>query len=612
MPILGNTNTISASRRGLPYPATLNPVLYYHDKKSNIKENSTYPFYAENISSISGNSYIYADNNYKMPLIANNSICGDGEDDSLLVNVVNLYDEFTIVFYGHILTTAGFLFGDFNASTGNEGWGVKINNGNLFFSYSYEGSFENKLLGTIETGKTDSILVIVRINGTSLKLEYDGIEYEYTLNGEINQASSSTRLFSANNSDGDPSGESTVNLSEFIIYDYRLNDNLMDNIKNYFNNKDTDPIYIKSSIFQNDSINYQFSNLHIDAQKNGKAIATAGDYLYFSDDGGETFVQKSKFEHIWEELNMSWIFDNGNIVFATHQKIYKSTDNLDSYSEITVKDTEGNTISLDEGGGPKFRIFNPPNPAYRNDREEIVFGNYTNQGTYSAVNIYHLLDTCNEIKLIYQFGQNPNFGGYGDASENHYTKHVHHVAYNSNDDFWWVQTGDDEVTIDTTTYSECHWIKITESAGSYTITFEYSGNTNSWYKTTGFYFDTDNNAIFAQDTTDSTKSGIWKVPYSEINNTGSYVQLLDVDHVLYGFRMNSNEIVASFTTSVFVSNNGGDTFSTINNIIPDNTETSHNRLYRIWDKNDKGYYKMEPVFDSFDVNKHKVLYVRIK
>ena len=78
----------------------------------------------------------------------------------------------------------------------------------------------------------------------------------------------------------------------------------------------------------------------VDSQRANKAFGFSNEKVFLSEDNGHTWPHSSAFPDA-RHIVFSCILNNGNILFSALAKLYLSTDNLKTYKQITVKDTDG-------------------------------------------------------------------------------------------------------------------------------------------------------------------------------------------------------------------------------------------------------------------------------
>lgn len=207
---------------------------------------------------------------------------------------------------------------------------------------------------------------------------------------------------------------------------------------------------------------------YIDSQRDNKAFGFDDGKIYLSEDNGRTWPHTAGFAET-ENITFSVILKNGNILFATRERLFLSTDNLKTHREIVVKARDGSD----------YRPHTPVDPALPGwyfhsldgehcfdvgGREMLVWGNYCNVlGGAVPVNIYYSTDGGQTVKIAYSFGRNPKFQQkgatpetfLGDASNPLIARHVHSVNYNPVENAFYACTGD----IDRGFGNECHWLR---------------------------------------------------------------------------------------------------------------------------------------------------------
>ena len=247
----------------------------------------------------------------------------------------------------------------------------------------------------------------------------------------------------------------------------------------------------------------QPAGLFVDSQRDNKAFAYADGKVLLSEDNGRTWPHSKEFPDA-RHIVFSCILKNGNILFSALAKLYLSTDNLKTYSEITVKDTDGSDYLQHT---PK----NPANPGWYfhnltgddtfdvNGTEMLIWGNYCNViGGATPVNIYYSTDNGQTVKIAYSFGQNPrnrdngSGGGgttgtpLGNPDNPVICRHVHCVTYNPAEDAFYACTGDH----DRGGKHECHWLRGLFDANNDQWDWKVivSGPSNSRFKCGGINF----------------------------------------------------------------------------------------------------------------------------
>ena len=247
----------------------------------------------------------------------------------------------------------------------------------------------------------------------------------------------------------------------------------------------------------------QPAGVFVDSQRDNKAFGYADGKILLSEDNSHTWPHSIAFPDA-RQIVFSTILKNGNILFSALAKLYLSTDNLKSFKEITVKDTDGSDYVRHT---PK----DPANPGWYfhnlagidtfdvKGEEMLVWGNYCNViGGATPVNIYYSTDQGQTVKIAYSFGRNDrnrdNGSGGGGATGTPLgnpgnpviCRHVHCVTYNPAEDAFYACTGDG----DRPQGRECHWLRGTYDAKKDRWQWKVivSDASNSNYKAGGINF----------------------------------------------------------------------------------------------------------------------------
>lgn len=239
---------------------------------------------------------------------------------------------------------------------------------------------------------------------------------------------------------------------------------------------------------------------YIDTQRDNKAFAFGGGKIMLSEDNGKTWAHSAAFPEA-DNITFSVILKNGNIVFATRERLFLSTDNLKSHREIIVKNFDGSDYlphkPLDPANpGWYFHSLDGEHCFQVNGKEMLVWGNYCNvMGGAVPVNIYYSTDNGETVKLAYAFGQNPKFQQKGAAPDapmlgnpanKIIARHIHNVTYSPGENAFYACTGD----IDRGHGNECHWLRGTYDAKGDTWDWKQliTVNSNSRFKSGGINF----------------------------------------------------------------------------------------------------------------------------
>jgi hypothetical protein len=281
----------------------------------------------------------------------------------------------------------------------------------------------------------------------------------------------------------------------------------------------------------------------IDSQRENKAFGYSDGKVFLSEDNGHTWPHSVAFPDA-RHIVFSEILKNGNVLFSALAKLYLSTDNLKTYKQITVKDTDGSDYLAHTPQNPAnpgwyFHGLSGVNTWEVNGTEMLVWGNYCNViGVATPVNIYYSTDSGQTVKIAYSFGQNPFFcdngsagGGktgplLGKADNPVICRHVHDVEYNPAEDAFYACTGD----INRGAGLECHWLRGTYDAGQDVWDWKVivSDKSNSRYKCGGInivdgqlYWISDSNGPRPYD------RGVFRCDPADITNPDKHTRLFN-------------------------------------------------------------------------------------
>ena len=247
----------------------------------------------------------------------------------------------------------------------------------------------------------------------------------------------------------------------------------------------------------------QHAGPYIDSQRGNKAFGFSDGTIFLSEDNARTWPNSIAFPNA-QNITFSCILKNGSIIFATRSRLYISRDNLKTYHQITVRNTDGSDYiphspKNKEHPGWYFHPLDGVHTWDVNGVEMLVWGNYCNVlGGASPVNIYYSTDNGNTVKIAYAFGRNPNYrdngnagGGpkgtlLGDPENPVICRHIHCVAYNPAENAFYACTGDHDIE----DKHECHWLKGTYNSDRDKWHWKVlvSDSSNSRYKAGGINF----------------------------------------------------------------------------------------------------------------------------
>jgi hypothetical protein len=239
---------------------------------------------------------------------------------------------------------------------------------------------------------------------------------------------------------------------------------------------------------------------YIDTQRGSRMFAFKGAQIMLSDDCGKTWPHVAEFAEA-QNITFSVLLKNGNVLFATRERLFLSTDNLKSHREIIVKRSDGSDylphapMKADQPGW-YFHSLDGEHCFDLAGKEMLVWGNYCNVlGGAVPVNIYYSTDGGETVKLAYAFGQNPKFQQkdapedapmLGNPKNQLIARHIHNVTYNPAENAFYAVTGD----IDRGDGNEVHWLRGTYNAAAdqWDWKLVISVNSNSRFKCGGLNF----------------------------------------------------------------------------------------------------------------------------
>jgi hypothetical protein len=237
---------------------------------------------------------------------------------------------------------------------------------------------------------------------------------------------------------------------------------------------------------------------YIDSQRDNKAFGFSDGKIFLSEDSAKTWAHGATFADA-ENIGFSCILKNGNILFATRQHLFLSTDNLKTYRQIIVndggRDYLPHTPRDPDQPGWYFHPLDGVHTWEIDGKEMLVWGNYCNVlGGPVPVNIYYSTDSGQTVKIAYSFGRNPKFQEpgidpslyLGDPENSVICRHIHSVVFNPAEQAFYACTGD----INRGDGDECHWMRGTYDlqADEWDWKVLVSVDANSRYKSGGISF----------------------------------------------------------------------------------------------------------------------------
>lgn len=350
---------------------------------------------------------------------------------------------------------------------------------------------------------------------------------------------------------------------------------------------------------------------YIDSQRDHKAFGFSEGKIFLSEDCGKTWAHSASFADA-VNIGFSCILKNGNILFATRNKLFLSTDNLKTHRQIIVKDPKGRDYLPHTPRNPEQPgwYFHPLDGVHTWDvdgSEMIVWGNYCNVlGGPVPVNTYYSTDGGQTVKIAYAFGRNPKFqekdtqpdAYLGDPDNRLICRHIHSVVFNPAERAFYACTGD----IDRGYGNECHWLRgeYDSQADKWTWRVLVSVNSNSRYKSGGISF-VDGQLYWAADANgpklpnEKHDRGIFRCSPADLADPTKHTLLFDAEFEMANMIIEDNVILAghcapasSFATGIAFSPDLGQTWAEY-----DLAEFGPRSPVRFQPKNSEGWFRVD-------------------
>jgi len=350
---------------------------------------------------------------------------------------------------------------------------------------------------------------------------------------------------------------------------------------------------------------------YIDSQRDNLAFGFGEGKISLSEDCGGSWARSTPFPDA-ENITFSCFLKNGNIIFATREKLFLSNDGLKTFHPITVKDRQGKDYVPHTPKDPNLPgwYFHPLDGMHTweiDGREILVWGNYCNvQGGPVPVNIFYSTDGGETVKIAYSFGRNPSFQEKGNKPESFLgeittpvlARHVHNVAYNPAEGAFYACTGD----INRGYGNECHWLRGTYDAKADTWTWKVliSVNSNSRYKSGGINFH-DGQMYWAADANgpkpanEKHDRGIFRCAPADFTDTSKHTKIFDAEFEMANMLLEDGVMFAghcapasTFATGIAYSPDLGKTWTEY-----DLAEFGPRSPTRFQSKNSDGWFRMD-------------------
>jgi hypothetical protein len=350
---------------------------------------------------------------------------------------------------------------------------------------------------------------------------------------------------------------------------------------------------------------------YVDSQRDHRAFGFGEGKIYLSEDNARSWAHSAAFDDA-DNITFSCLLKNGNVLFATRERLFLSTDNLKTYRPVIVKNRDGGDYLPHKAQNPDALgwYFHPLDGIHTWDvdgRELLVWGNYCNVlGGPVPVNIYYSTDGGETVKLAYSFGRNPHFqekgtdpkAWLGDPQNPLICRHIHGVTYNPTERAFYTCTGD----VNRGHGDECHWLRGTYDAARDAWDWKVlvSVNSNSRYKSGGINF-VDGRLYWAADANgkkmpdESYDRGIFRCDPADLADPTKHEKLFAAEFEMANMIIEDRVILAghcapasTFKTGVAVSPDLGKTWAEY-----DLAEYGARSPCRFQSKNADGWFRVD-------------------
>jgi hypothetical protein len=360
-------------------------------------------------------------------------------------------------------------------------------------------------------------------------------------------------------------------------------------------------------------------DLYIDSQRDNRAFAFRQGAILLSEDNGKTWPHSAEFPDA-KRITWSCFLKNGNILFATSNKLYLSTDKLKTFEQIMVKDRDGSDYPT-HAPGWYFHTIDGVHTWDVDGKEMLVWGNYCNViGGPVPVNIYYSTDQGRTVKIAYSFGINPKYQQkaakpgslLGDPKNPVIARHIHSVAYNPAENAFYACTGDH----DNGAKRECHWLRGVYDRKGDTWSWKVlvSSTSNSRYKSGGIHF-VDGKLYWASDANVGKAPfdrGIFRCAPEDLTDPSKHTMLFNPKYPVGIMIIEDSVILAGhialespFSTGIMVSPDMGTTWAEY-----DLKEFGKRTLVRFHRKNNDGWFRVD--LRTAWVTPNEVLFIKPK
>ncbi len=350
---------------------------------------------------------------------------------------------------------------------------------------------------------------------------------------------------------------------------------------------------------------------YVDSQRDNRAFGFGDARIYLSEDNCETWAHSAAFPDA-ATITFSCLMKNGNILFATREKLFLSTDRLASIEEIIVKKVDGTDYLPHKPNAPDqpgwyFHALDGVHTWDIDGSEMLVWGNYCNvEGGPVPANIYYSINSGRTVKIAYSFGQNPDFQSpgadrksfLGDRANPIICRHIHAVSYNPVERAFYACTGD----LDRGHGLECHWLRGEYHSHSDTWDWQVlvSVDANSRYKSGGIQF-VNGELYWAADAngpkkdTEKYDRGIFRCAPKDLADPSKHTLLFDPKYEIATMIIQDRVILAGlsdvsspYATGIAVSPDLGKSWATY-----DLSEFGPRSPYGFHPKNSDGWFRVD-------------------
>lgn len=367
------------------------------------------------------------------------------------------------------------------------------------------------------------------------------------------------------------------------------------------------------TIHENNHFFYRLapSRPYVDSHRGDRAFGFDDGTIFLSEDNCKTWAHSAVFPDA-DNITFSCLMKNGNVVFATREKLFLSTDKLATLEEIVVKNSDGSdylphTPQSADLPGWYFHSLQGVHTWDIDGKEILVWGNYCNaDGGPVPANIYYSTDGGRTVKIAFSFGQNPDFQSdktdrasfLGDPQTPLICRHIHSVMYNPIERAFYACTGD----LERGHGNECHWLRGEYDAARDRWEWQVlvSVDANSRYKSGGINF-VDGLLYWAADAngpkedSENYDRGIFRCVPQDLANLSRHNLLFDPKYEVATMIIEDGFILAGlsdvsspYATGVLVSPDLGKSWTTY-----DLKELGHRSPYRFHPKNSEGWFRVD-------------------